>query len=942
MQTQEQIIQKLLVLIFKLVKERHPNFAKSAINLNDDFVKNLGLDSLSKLELFARIEDSFQTSLPEKLLYEAQTARDLLSAIVDPKDSPNIDDVIEKSVKTLEDKAALPDDAQTLVEVLQWHARKYPNRPHIQFYQDHGDGEVISYGQLNQQALKLAKGLQHLGLQPYQTVAIMLPTCAEYFYSFFGILMAGAIPIPIYPPARTSQLEEHMQRHTRILDNGRVSILITTEEASQVADLLKASVTDMQHIVTIKQLHDNQSNSTVLPQLKNIDTAFIQYTSGSTGDPKGVVLSHANLLANIRAMGKAVNATPKDVFVSWLPLYHDMGLIGAWLGSIYHASLFVVMSPLNFMAKPQRWLWAIHRYGGTLSASPNFGYEYSLQRLKGKDLNGLDLSSWKAAFNGAESVSPITIGNFSEYFKDFGFNPNAITPVYGLAESSVGLTFPPMQRGQLIDTIKRDDFMQHQQAKVADDEEDYILNFVSCGLPLTDHQVRIVDESSHELPERHEGKVQFQGPSSTIGYYKNQSKTQELFDGDWLNSGDRGYIANGELYLTGRSKDIIIRAGRNIYPDELEKVVGGIKGIRRGCVAVFGVTDEKNATERLIVLAETKIRDDRHREQLRQSINTLAADLIGGPPDEVVLAQAGTVLKTSSGKIRRAACRDNFLKTGGNPEKHNIAWQLFIVNLRSLLPRIKRVTKFFTRQLYAYYSWLVFILFTPIAWLFIITLPSVSIRWKAVHFFSKTIAKLIGISVEINALDNLPDDLSNTIMVANHASYIDVLAISAALPLPLRYVAKAELLTQLFSRLPLQKLDTQFVERFDMSKSVDDWKRISEVVNKEAPLFFFPEGTFTRIPGLKPFQLGAFSIAAQSDADIIPIAIQGTRSILRPEEWFPQYGNITIEIGEKLTLSKIEKDMDDWRKTLILSKKSREFILKHCQEPDLVQEAINE
>jgi len=702
----EKSIEKLLLLIHKLVKERHPNFNKKSLSLDDDFEKNLGLDSLSKLELFARIEDSFQVSLPEKLLYETRTARDLIDTLFEPQltsslevDNPNRL-YLEKSIQTLDDTADLPNQAKSLLEVLQWHSQKYPDRPHIQFYTDQGDGEVISYGQLHKRALEVAIGLQQLELQPHQTVAIMLPTSAEYFYSFFGILMAGGIPVPIYPPARSSQLEEHLQRHTRILENGQVSILITIAEALQVANLLKASVGAIEHIVTVSQLQTHnlekstlQKNalSSVLPQLQPQDTAFIQYTSGSTGDPKGVVLSHANLLANIRAMGKAVNAGPQDVFVSWLPLYHDMGLIGAWLGSLYHASLFVVMSPMNFLAKPQRWLWAIHRYGGTLAASPNFGYEYCLQRLKDKDLSGLDLSSWKAAFNGAESVSPITIHNFVEHFKQYAFKPQSMTPVYGLAESSVGLTFPPIGRGPLIDTICRDDFMQQQRAKQASEHHEHTLNFVSCGLPLANHEVRIVDESSHELPERQEGKVQFQGPSTTAGYYKNSQKTQELMDKDWLNSGDRGYIANGELYLTGRTKDVIIRAGRNIYPDELEKAIGSIAGIRQGCVAVFGVLDKKTATERLLVLAETKIKDEQAREQLQENINQFAMELIGGPPDEVVLARSGTVLKTSSGKIRRAACREQFIKNSGQTEKHNMAWQLFIINLRTLLPRSRRL-----------------------------------------------------------------------------------------------------------------------------------------------------------------------------------------------------------------------------------------------------------
>jgi len=242
----------------------------------------------------------------------------------------------------------------------------------------------------------------------------------------------------------------------------------------------------------------------MFPNINEQDIAFIQYTSGSTGNPKGVVLTHANLLSNIRAMGKVVKAGPEDVFVSWLPLYHDMGLIGAWLGSLYYSALFVVMSPLDFLARPERWLWAIHRYRGTLSASPNFGYEYSMHRLKDADLTGLDLSSWRAAFNGAEAVSPETVEQFSKHFAPFGFKKDAMMPVYGLAESSVGLAFPPLGRGAHIDHIDRTAFTRSGSALSAVKDESNVLRFVSCGLPLPGHQIRIVDDTGHERPERQE------------------------------------------------------------------------------------------------------------------------------------------------------------------------------------------------------------------------------------------------------------------------------------------------------------------------------------------------------------------------------------------------------------------------------------------------------
>lgn len=939
MKASEKKAEELLKQIYTLVKELHPYFSKDSVRLDDHFEKDLGLDSLSRVELISRIEIFFKTRFSEKLIYEAQTPKELLRALLGPKAAPLIHSFSKKTDLGLKEISGLPVSAQTLFEVLQWHVKVHPDRPHIQFYEDEGEAEAITYAQLKERALRVSSGLQRLGLKPTQSVAIMLPTSADYFYSFFGVLMAGGIPVPIYPPSRPSQLEEHMQRHTKILNNCEAVILITVNEAIKVGRLLKSYVQSIEDIVTVTQLSASRTPS-ILPQLHPHDTAFIQYTSGSTGDPKGVVLSHSNLLCNIRAMGNAVNASSRDVFVSWLPLYHDMGLIGAWLGSLYYASLFVVIPPLSFLAKPQRWLWAIHRYSGTLSASPNFGYEYCLHRLKETDLEGLDLSSWRGAFNGAEAVSHLTVKNFSEHFKTYGFEANAMTPVYGLAESSVGLTFSPVQRAPLIDTIERDTFMRENVAKPAEDDKNSLLHFVSSGLPLAGHQIRIVDEAGHELPQRHEGSLQFCGPSSTSGYFRNPKKSKELFDKEWLNTGDRAYIADGELYLTGRMKDIIIRAGQNIYPDELEKEIGSIEGIRKGCVAVFGVFEQKTATERLIVLAESKLKDKKSRERLSKKINTLATDLIGGPPDEIVLAEQGAVLKTSSGKIRRAASRDLFKEKGGKAGSQNLLLQLMRLSLKSIWPQLRRFGRLIKSYAYALYCWILFSFLSVTAWLGIVLLPTLPLRWSMIRFCAFTLARLSFVPLRIKGMQNLPDDLHKKVIIANHSSYIDSLVLVAVLPKAVCFIAKAELSKLFLTRLPLEKMKALFVERFETGKSIDDSKHLLNVLQKGETLLFFPEGTFTRIPGLKPFHLGAFSAAAKADAPIIPIAIKGTRSILRPGAWFPQYGEIEVEIGEEITLEG-QNGLDEWHKALALSKKSREFILKHCNEPDLVYEATS-
>ena len=374
------------------------------------------------------------------------------------------------------------------------------------------------------------------------------------------------------------------------------------------------------------------------------------------------MLTHANLLANIRAMAQAVDASSRDVFVSWLPLYHDMGLIGAWLGSLYAGFPLVVMSPMTFLARPERWLWAIHRFRGTLSAAPNFAYELCLKRIDEAQLAGLDLSSWRMAFDGAEAVSPDTITRFTERFARYGFRSSVMTPVYGLAESSVGLLFPPRGRGPLIDRVRREPFVVQGKAIPTGADDINPLRFVACGRPIAGHEVRIVDETGLEVGERVEGHLEFKGPSATSGYYRNPEQTKRLFRGEWLDTGDRAYMAEGEVYVTGRVKDIIIRGGRHIYPDEIEEAVGALPGVRKGCVAAFGSPDPGSGTERLVVLAETRETGDAAREALREAISRATIDRLGEPPDEIVLAPPHSVLKTSSGKIRRSATKDLYLR----------------------------------------------------------------------------------------------------------------------------------------------------------------------------------------------------------------------------------------------------------------------------------------
>jgi len=920
---------ELLDIVRTLFAELHRQTGPARpIRLDSSLDHELGFDSLARVELILRIQRAFGIDLPQDTLARAETPRDLLEAIQKGTSGPARQPPRPSAVP-LESAREEAAEATTLLEVIDWHVRRQPDRIQIVHLSEQGE-QPLTGRNLAQTSERVAAGLQQRGLEAGQSVAIMLPTCPEYFPVYVGILLAGGIPVPIYPPAHLAQVEEHVRRHVGILSNAQAVLLVTIPEARAVAWLLRVHVPSLSKVVSAQELLQSRESLSRVPVAAQ-DVAFIQYTSGSTGDPKGVVLTHANLLANIRAMGQAIGLRPDDVFVSWLPLYHDMGLIGAWLGTLYFGIPLVVMSPLTFLARPVRWLQAIQAYRGTLSAAPNFAYELCVKKIGDEELVGLDLSSWRLAFNGAEAVLPETLTRFGRRFAPYGFHSEALTPVYGLAECSVGLAFPPSGRGPLVDRVQRASFTHTGCAVPAVSDNTAALSFVSCGRPLPGHELRIVDASGHEVGERQEGRLEFRGASATRGYFNNPQATSQLFREGWLDSGDRGYIAGSEVFLTGRVKDIVIRGGRNIYPHEVEEVVSEIPGVRKGCVVLFGSPDPASGTERLVVLAETRESGQRERQQLREAITTAVVEVLGEPADQVVLAPPRTVLKTSSGKLRRAATRTLF--ESGLAGEHRRAgwWQVAGLAAGAVIPQLQRWATRAADWGYAAWAWLVFCLVVPVVWLITSVTPRPSWAWAVSRAGARLLLWLTGTRFTVSGLEQVPHG-KPCVLVANHASYFDGMVLVAALPEPLSFVAKRELLEQFIPRVYLQHLGTEFVERFAAHESVQDARRLEVALRAGRALVFFPEGTFTRLPGLMPFRMGAFVVAANTGIPVVPVAICGTRSMLRDGQWLPRRGAITITFGAPLL--PVADALDTFTAAVVLRDAARAHIVRHCGEPD--------
>lgn len=919
-----------------LFEELHHAAPPAALDPQCRLDADLGFDSLARVELLERLQHAADVDLPPSTLECIQTVADLTAALQRARSAArqsgarlNISSVPSVSGQLVSSREE-PVAAGTLTEVLIWRAHRQPEAIHAIVLGER-EPAVLTYRGLLEAAQAVAAGLQLHGLSPGAMVALMLPTSLEYLQAFFGVLLAGATPVPLYPPSHRAQLQEHVERHAGILLNAGAEILLTFPAAQPVARRLRSRVRGLRQILCVADLlHPSRPRALPSPA-SNDSIALLQYTSGSTGSPKGVILTHRQLLANIRAMGGAIDANGSDVFVSWLPLYHDMGLIGAWLGSLYFGCRLILMPPTDFLGRPARWLQAIHDFRGTLSAAPNFGYELAARKVRDDELKGLDLSSLRVTFNGAEPVSPETLERFQRRLAHCGFRPQAMTPVYGLAEAGVGLTFPAIGRAPIVDRVDRGLLARNGEARQVDAGTADAASFVCCGRPLPGYRLRAVDEQGLEIVERMEGNLQFAGPSATSGYYRNAPATASLLCGEWRNTGDRGYLAAGELYVTGRAKDMIIRRGEHIYPEPIERAVGAIEGLRRGCVVALGTQAVESGTERLLILAETRESDPARRRELLRRINEQVTATAGEPADEIALLAPHAILKTSSGKLRRAATRQAFLQSSLQREAGGYALDLLRRQFESAAHLARRIFGGALHLAFGLCCWCLLLVFAAPMLVLTILLRDAKEAWRLNHEAASRLLHLLRMPLTITR--EAPTALRRPhIIVANHASYADGIVLAAALAVPHRFVAKAELArTPVLGRY-LSGLRTLFIERFAAEQSLAEVGRVRDALRAGDSLIVFPEGTFTSVAGLRAFHLGGFQAAVAAGVPLIPVAICGTRSLLRGSEWLPRYTALRVIVGAPLAAREGE---EPFAAAVRLRDAARAFILRHSHEPDL-------
>lgn len=507
-----------------------------------------------------------------------------------------------------------------------------------------------TYGELLQRALHIAGALRLRGLTMGDRVALVVGDVDAFVHAFFGIVAAGLVPVPLCPPGQAGDLATFTLQSQHILTASRAAAVITTAD---IAPLLQLGGDATSCLVLIL---DELNNGAPLPEPESVSTnaaALLQYTSGSTAMPKGVVLSHANIAANIEGIlgPLGLQAREGDVGVSWLPLYHDMGLIGMLLSSVFAREDIVLLSPVLFLKRPSAWLDAIATYRGTVSFAPSFAYELCRRRVKPSQIDALDLSSWRVAGCGAEPIQTHTLLQFAEHFARTGFTASSFLPCYGLAEHSLAVSFG--QGGLHADVVDADQLVRESRAIPAANGSTSV-RVVRCGKALPGHTIRIVNESFEDLPDRHVGAIAVRGPSMMQGYFNDPEATAAAVRSGWLMTGDLGYLVDGSLYVCGRTKDLIIRQGRKYHPADLEAALADITGVALAGVVVFGL-DQLEGSDKVVAVLET--RGTGRGADIESAVRRRIRETAGLELDRVVLAPPGTIPRTTSGKVRRSEAR---------------------------------------------------------------------------------------------------------------------------------------------------------------------------------------------------------------------------------------------------------------------------------------------
>jgi len=525
---------------------------------------------------------------------------------------------------------------------------------------------ILTWGELYQNAKAMAAILQSRGIIPGNHLALLGPTTHKLVTAIQAILLCGASVSMLPIPMRFSSVEEFANQSRALMQHGDIDMLLLDPDLAAYHEVKPGDPP----VVLLNELEPGEGRPHA-GDYREIEydperLAVLQFTSGSTSSPKGVMLPNRILEANITGMIDASKSVPDDVFVSWLPLYHDMGLVGLLIVPMVVGCSLVLAAPQDFLGRPADWLRWMHKYKGTVTSGPNFSWVLAARAFKRMTATEelLDLSSIRLALSGAEPVDPTVVETLIETAKPHGFRGEAVFCAFGMAELSLGGTFPPPFRGMVTDTVDRKALEEEKIARPVEEGTKGSRRFPLLGTPIPGLEMRICDPSTGKLKNLREvGELEIRGSSVMAGYYKRPDLNEQLFHDGWLKTGDLAYFVEGpndgpaELILCGRIKDVIIISGRNIFPEDIERAVGTLEGVRAGNVIAFGVEGDKRK-ESIVVVAEARTDN---LEAARKAIRQQVIGIVGFPPRDTVLVTPGTLPKTSSGKLQRNLCRKQYL-----------------------------------------------------------------------------------------------------------------------------------------------------------------------------------------------------------------------------------------------------------------------------------------
>ncbi len=541
----------------------------------------------------------------------------------------------------------MPIENQTLVDMLD--RASCDAETGLRLIDRHEDAEFYPYPDVWRRALEVCGGLRDLGVKPGDRVALVYPTSIEFIDSFFGTILAGAVPVPLYPPVRLHRLEEYEGRTSRMLRAVTARLVLAD---SRIRRILGPAVASAEPPLGCRILGDLSGRTGEPVRRSADDLAMVQFSSGTTVDPKPVALSHRAVVAQAASLNAhwPLDEGITHSGVSWLPLYHDMGLIGCVIAAVGAPGTMTLIPPELFLARPAVWLRTLSTYGATISVGPNFGYGLCVDKIKDEQIEGVDLSAWRVALCGAEPVVPRVMRRFIDRFTPFGLRPDALTPVYGMSEATLAVTFSDLRRPFLSRVFDREILSRDGRAEETTDG----IELVSVGRPIAGTEVRVVDGDGVELQEGFVGDVFASGPSIMDGYFNRREATREAIKDGWLDTGDRGFLNAGELFLTGRKKDVLILRGRCHSPTEVEAAVDEVEGIRTGCsVAVSWLPDGENGEVLLLLVEAGRGVAENDFAAIAEACRKVVRSATGLEVDGVEVLLPGTLPRTSSGKLRR-------------------------------------------------------------------------------------------------------------------------------------------------------------------------------------------------------------------------------------------------------------------------------------------------